>query len=109
MAGNRRVVVTGLGIVSSIGSDPNRFWSNCLEGKSNVAPIPEHWRRYADYHSSIWATLDPIDRDEMGLTRVEVAQNDPASLIAGFAARQALEGAGLSSQSLTNALAMSKP
>ena len=101
MAGNRRVVVTGLGIVSSIGSDPDRFWSNCLEGKSNVAPIPEHWRRYADYHSSIWATLDPIDRDEMGLTRVEVAQNDPSSLIAGYAARQALEGAGLQPE-LTN-------
>ncbi len=95
MAAGRRVVVTGLGIVSSIGSDPHRFWSNCLEGQSSVTPIPEHWWRYADYHSSIWATLDPIDRDEMGLTRVEVAQNDPASLIAGYAARQALTGAGL--------------
>ena len=95
MAANRRVVVTGLGVVSSIGSDPNRFWSNCLEGNSSVTPIPEHWWRYADYHSSIWATLDPIDRDEMGLTRVEVAQNDPASLIAGYAARQALTNAGL--------------
>jgi 3-oxoacyl-[acyl-carrier-protein] synthase II len=72
MAANRRVVVTGLGVVSSIGSDPDRFWSNCLEGKTSVTPIPEHWWRYADYHSSIWATLDPIDRDEMGLTRVEV-------------------------------------
>ena len=95
MAADRRVVVTGLGVVSSIGSDADRFWSNCLEGQSNVTPIPEHWRRYADYHSSIWATLDPIDRDEMGLTRVEVAQNDPASLIAGYATRQALASAGL--------------
>ena len=95
MNARRRVVITGLGVVSSIGSDPNRFWNNCLEGKSRVAPIPEHWRRYADYRSSIWATLDPIDRHEMGLTRVEVAQNDPASLIAGHTARQALTSAGL--------------
>ena len=95
MSARRRVVVTGLGVVSSIGSDPARFWNNCLEGTSRVEPIPEHWRRYADYHSSIWATLDPIDADELGVTRVEIAQNDPASLIAGYAARQALENAGL--------------
>ena len=95
MGVNRRVVVTGLGIVSSIGSDPSQFWNNCLESKSRVEPIPEVWRHYADYHSTIWATLDPVDADQLGLTRVEIAQNDPASLIAGSAARQALTNAGL--------------
>ncbi len=95
MGAARRVVVTGLGIVSSIGSDPTRFWGNCLEGQSRISPIPEHWRQYAKLHSSIWSTLDPIDADAMGLTRVEVAQNDPVSLIAGNAARQAMTDAGL--------------
>jgi len=95
MGAARRVVVTGLGIVSSIGSDPARFWGNCLEGQSRISPIPEHWRSYANLHSSIWSTLDPIDAEGMGLTRVEVAQNDPVSLIAGYAARQALTDAGL--------------
>ena len=95
MGVNRRVVVTGLGVVSSIGSDATQFWSNCLEAKSRVEPIPERWHQYADYHSTIWATLDPIDANELGLTRVEVAQNDPASLIAGNAARQALTNAGM--------------
>ena len=98
MSVRRRVVVTGLGVHSSIGSDPAEFWANCLQAKSRVAPIPEHWRRYADYHSCIWATLDPLDADALGLTRVEVAQNDPASLIAGSAARQALTGAGLEAE-----------
>lgn len=92
---SRRVVVTGLGVVSSIGSDAAEFWSNCLAGKSPVAPIPEHWHAYADYHSCIWAALDPIDPARFGLTRVEMSQNDPASLIAGYAARQALSNAGL--------------
>lgn len=94
MAVNRRVAVTGLGVVSSIGSDPLQFWENCLEGRSAVSPIPEHWRQYADYHSSIWAPLEPFDPEKLGVTRVEVAQNDPASLIAGFTARRALEQAG---------------
>lgn len=95
MGVERRVVVTGLGTVSSIGWDPNQFWENCLEGKSSVSPIPDHWHKYSKCHSTIWATLDSLDLDHMGLTRVEAAQNDPASLIAGFAARQALETAGL--------------
>lgn len=95
MGVNRRVVVTGLGIVSSIGSDTSQFWNSCLESKTRVESIPEVWRQYADYHSTIWATLDPVDAGKFGLTRVEVAQNDPASLIAGNAARQALTNAGL--------------
>ncbi len=95
MGVSRRVIVTGLGVVSSIGSEPARFWQSCLEGSSSVSTIPEHWRNYADYHSTIWATLEPLDPSQMGVTRVEAAQNDPASLIAGYAARQALTGAGL--------------
>lgn len=95
MAVKRRVVVTGVGVVSPIGTSAEQFWSNCLEGKSPVSPIPEHWHRYADYHSSIWAKLEPLDPDTLGVTRVEAAQNDPVTLIAGHAARQALTGAGL--------------
>jgi 3-oxoacyl-[acyl-carrier-protein] synthase II len=98
MAVTRRVVVTGLGAVTSIGSDPVQFWKSCLEGKSRVSPIPEHWRRYADYHSTIWATLEPLDADRMGVTRVEIAQNDPVSLMAGYTARQALTNAGMETE-----------
>jgi 3-oxoacyl-[acyl-carrier-protein] synthase II len=95
MGANRRVVVTGLGVVSPIGMSPEEFWSNCLEGKNPVSPIPDRWRRYADYHSSIWSTLEPLEPDVLGVTRVEAAQNDPATLIAGYTARQALSSAGL--------------
>jgi 3-oxoacyl-[acyl-carrier-protein] synthase II len=35
----RRVVVTGLGIVSPIGIGKEAFWSGCREGKSGVGPI----------------------------------------------------------------------
>lgn len=36
MSKNRRVVVTGLGVVSPIGSTLEEFWKNLLEGKSGV-------------------------------------------------------------------------
>lgn len=35
----RRVVVTGLGMVSPIGNDVQTSWENCLAGKSGIGPI----------------------------------------------------------------------
>jgi 3-oxoacyl-[acyl-carrier-protein] synthase II len=35
----KRVVITGLGIISPIGTGIEKFWSNLLEGKSGIGPI----------------------------------------------------------------------
>ncbi len=35
----RRVVVTGLGTVISLGADVDTFWSNILAGKSGISTI----------------------------------------------------------------------
>lgn len=35
----RQVVVTGLGVVSSIGHDPDVFYTNLLEGVSGISEI----------------------------------------------------------------------
>ncbi|MCS7258193.1 MAG: beta-ketoacyl-ACP synthase II [candidate division WOR-3 bacterium] len=37
--GSRRVVVTGLGVVSCLGVDVNTFWNNLLAGKSGISRI----------------------------------------------------------------------
>ena len=39
MAENRRVVVTGLGVVSPVGSTVDSFWAAILAGESGVGPI----------------------------------------------------------------------
>jgi len=36
---NKRVVVTGLGVVSSIGIGWEEFWDSLLEGKSGISPV----------------------------------------------------------------------
>lgn len=90
----RRVVATGAGVVSSIGLNTPEFWSACLEGRTAVASIPETWREFAEYHSSIWSPLPPLDGAALGASRVEMAQNDIVSLIAAHAARQALSDGG---------------
>ena len=35
----KRVVVTGMGVVSSLGLDPQEMYANMLEGRSGVSPI----------------------------------------------------------------------
>jgi 3-oxoacyl-[acyl-carrier-protein] synthase II len=36
---NKRVVITGLGVISSIGIGWEEFWDNLLKGKSGISPI----------------------------------------------------------------------
>lgn len=35
---NRRVVITGLGVISPIGNDVTTFWNNLIEGRSGIHP-----------------------------------------------------------------------
>jgi len=92
----RRVVITGIGVLSPIGSSTEAFWRACLEGRTRVEPIPAHWTRYAEYRSRIWAPLPALDLLARGITRIETLQNDPFTLIACAAAHEALANAGLS-------------
>ena len=91
---NRRVVITGAGVVSSIGVGVDEFWRHCLQAKSVVVPIPENWKRYADLHSQIWSPLPDIDPEYLGVARTERLQLDPVSVLAIGAAREAFERAG---------------
>lgn len=93
---NRRVVVTGAGVVSSMGVGVDEFWRQCLQAKSAVATIPEHWHRYADFHSRVWSPLPDIDPESFGVSRTERLQFDPIAVLAVGAAREALTGAGFS-------------
>lgn len=36
---SRRVVVTGIGLVSPLGNDPDEFWNSLVEGRSGVGPL----------------------------------------------------------------------
>jgi 3-oxoacyl-[acyl-carrier-protein] synthase II len=92
----RRVVITGAGVVSSLGLGVDEFWHQCLQANSVVTPIPANWQRYADYRSSLWSPLPEFDTEPFGVTRIERLQLDPATVFAIVAARQALERAGFS-------------
>jgi 3-oxoacyl-[acyl-carrier-protein] synthase II len=90
---NRRVVITGAGVVSPIGTGVDEFWRHCLQAKSVVAPIPDQWLKYADLRSRLWSPLR-YDPESLGITRTERLQLDPVAVLALGAAREAIQRAG---------------
>jgi 3-oxoacyl-[acyl-carrier-protein] synthase II len=54
-----RVVITGLGIVSSLGVGKEPFWKNCLEGTSGIKPVKGF--DVGSYRSRLGAQLPEID------------------------------------------------
>lgn len=91
---SRRVVITGAGVISSIGIGVDEFWRHCLQGKASVAPIPGHWQRYTESRSRIWSPLPDIDSELLGVARTERLHLDPVAVLALGAVRAAIEGAG---------------
>lgn len=92
----RRVVITGIGVVSPIGVGTSSFWEAALRGDVAVAPIPAHWNAYFTPTSKIWAPLPPIDFEDYAISRVERMQLDKAEMIALACTAQALKDAGYS-------------
>jgi 3-oxoacyl-[acyl-carrier-protein] synthase II len=54
-----RVVITGLGIVSSMGVGREMFWENCLHGISGIKPIRGF--DVSSYHSRLGGQLPEVD------------------------------------------------
>ncbi len=90
----RRVVITGAGIVSTNGIGVEKFWRNCLDAKTTVAPIPARWSSYAAPRSRIWSPLPDFNSESMGIGRAEQLQLDQVTVLALVATREALENAG---------------
>jgi 3-oxoacyl-[acyl-carrier-protein] synthase II len=91
----RRVVITGIGVISPIGIGKNAFWSSCLEDRTAAAPIPEAWQRSAPLSSSVWSPLADVEYAPEQIGRVEAKQLDPVSKNSLHAAFEALQDAGL--------------
>lgn len=92
----RRVVVTGVGAVSSIGQTAEDFWSACLAGETRVERIPRAWLRHGKFSSTLWSPPPPLDLGPYPITRLEEIQQDRVALAAMVAAFQALSSAAIS-------------
>ncbi|MBP38726.1 MAG: beta-ketoacyl-ACP synthase II [Dehalococcoidia bacterium] len=87
-----RVVVTGLGLVTPVGSDQQTTWESLLEGKSGIDYISLF--DASGFESQIAAEVDDWDAAPI-LGRKEARRLDRFSQFACVAALEALEQAGI--------------
>jgi 3-oxoacyl-[acyl-carrier-protein] synthase II len=91
----RRVVITGIGIISSIGTNTGQFWKNCLKGKSVIEKIPRQWKDYNTYISDIWSPLPDLNIKEPIISEIDKKRLDKTNIMAVYSASEALRSAGL--------------
>jgi nodulation protein E len=108
-SGSRRVVVTGMGVVTAIGHSVGDFWAAIREGRSGVAPIERFFQN--DPHSLTPAQIPGFELDVMIAAQIKafdykarlrhfkrdkiIMFADRYSLFAAAAADEALKQSGL--------------
>jgi len=90
----RRVVVTGIGMVTPVGVSAAECWSACLAGHAAAGPVPGAWLRWHSPQSTVWAPLPAVDFAAAGITPLEMLRLDKAAMLAIVAAGEALADAG---------------
>ena len=98
---NRRVVVTGIGIICSLGVSLKEFWENCLSNNTKVENIPKKWHDYATFTSTIWSPLPEIAFGNYGISNIESMKLDVSAQLAMATTYMALENAGIEKE-MTN-------
>ena len=87
-----RVVVTGLGLVTSLGNDVNENWEALTQGKSGIGEITGYdTSRFRVHFSGEIKNFDPL----LYMDRKEVRRNDPYEQLSIATVKQALAQAGL--------------
>ena len=88
----RKVVVTGMGVITPVGNDVETFWNNLVAGKHGIGPITRF--DSTDYAVKIGAEVknfDPADYMEKG----EVRRSDHNVHMAVAAAAEAVADSGI--------------
>lgn len=88
----RRVVVTGMGMVSPVGLTVAESWQNILNGVSGIGPVEGF--DTTDYPTKIWAKVKNLDVEDL-LSAKEARKMDPFTQFGMIAAKEALKDSGL--------------
>ncbi|MFD2333125.1 beta-ketoacyl-ACP synthase II [Cohnella sp. GCM10020058] len=88
-----RVVVTGMGVVTSLGTDLNTFWDSLLAGKSGVSMIEAF--DTADYPTKIAAEVKNWEPEAHGIDKKEARRMDRFVQFGLAASLSAVKDSGL--------------
>lgn len=95
----KRVVVTGMGLVSCFGTDVDIFYDKLLAGESGIVPIEEF--PCADYPTRFAGSVKNLDMDNY-LDKKQARRVDPFIRYSVVAGKKALEHAGFSCNDLSS-------
>ncbi|MEG6572607.1 beta-ketoacyl-ACP synthase II [[Clostridium] cellulosi] len=87
----RRVVITGMGVISPVGLDIDSFWNNIKAGKHGIAPIEN--LDMEGQKASVAAQVKNFNPEDY-IDKRESRRMDPCSQFAVAAAKQAIEDCG---------------
>src|SRR5436309_2452232 len=89
----RRVVITGLGVVSPLGNDLDTFWTSLIAGKCGVDKITSF--DAANFDTQIAAEVKNFDPTPAFPSPKEIRRTDRFSQFGVYAGYQAMKDAGL--------------
>ncbi|MEI8031722.1 MAG: beta-ketoacyl-ACP synthase II [Chlorobiaceae bacterium] len=93
----KRIVVTGIGVLSPVGLTRDDFWDSLVQGKSGAAPIT--YFDTADFATTFACELKGFSAENY-IDRKSADRMDPYCQYAVIAADQALKDSGLDLQSI---------
>lgn len=88
----KRVVITGMGVVSSLGNEIEKFWNNIINGKSGISKISAF--NTEDFSSKVASEIKEFNAEEY-ITRKDAKRIGMFTQYAIVAAMKALEYSGL--------------
>lgn len=96
---NRRVVITGMGVVSPFGAGVDCLWQNLLAGNSAVRSLPD-MHKLNGLRSKVAAIVPEIDNS--AIPRKKRRFMSPMSVYASIASLEAIAKAGLADEQVCN-------
>lgn len=90
---NKRVVITGMGVVSPLGNDIDTFWNNLVAGKNGITR--QEWLVEAKYNATLAASVkDELEIDDI-VDFKEARRMDPFTRYAVHSAKHAIAQSNL--------------
>jgi 3-oxoacyl-[acyl-carrier-protein] synthase II len=99
MISNRRVVITGMGVVSPVGNNVSTFWSNLTAGVSGIVPIT-HFDA-AQFDCRIAGEVRGFEAEKAFVDKKTVRRTDRFVHLAAGAAKEAMADAGFARENIT--------
>ena len=92
---SRRVVISGIGIYTSIGKGKEEFFKNLMAQKQVISPIPKKYELNYTFKSRFYSPLPPVKLEEFDMSSSLENTMQEEDKIAVVCAKMALEDSGI--------------